>query len=246
MVRVWLADMEVFGVIWMGTGGHRGPSDAETGIANTLKSNFCGVVTHDRVIAKKEEEVAAAFGHRFEFCFVGELLKQILLLISGAIHEFMPELGSRARVNPCKTRKEAILRFVAGRNGVCGRAYFVTPVYGHAIGDHEVDELRDAGLLGSRIFIGRDDHVGEMHDHAKVGIGEKKRLVRFAPNLSLSAERFVDVSRGAGKRPSAEAGKSSCNCGDADIAKNLAALHALSGHLSLRFASWRNLFGGLT
>src|SRR6185369_17446705 len=142
--------MEMLGVIRMGTTGHRGPSNAKAGIADALEADLRGVVPDDGVVAEKLEEFATTFGHGLELRFVGELFEKVFLLIGRAIHEFVPEFGTTARVDPRESGEKAILRFVAGCDGIRRRANFAARADGHSVGNHEIDELGDASIFSAR------------------------------------------------------------------------------------------------
>ena len=174
----WLAKMRVFGIVRMRAAGHAGHTDAKAGIAEALQSNFGGVVADNGVIADQLEKIAAAFRRGRELRFVGEFLKQAVLLFGRAVHEVVPELGAAARVHPLKSGEKSVLRFVSGLDGVVGRANVARGAYRHAVGDHEVDELGDASLFGSRGFIFGDDHLGEMLDHPVLLRRKEQRFVR--------------------------------------------------------------------
>ena len=73
--------------------------------------------------------------------------------------------------------EKSVLRLVARFNRVLGRANVARAADGHAIRDHEVDELGDARLLGSGRVIFRNDHLGEMLDHPVLLRRKKQGLV---------------------------------------------------------------------
>ena len=78
----------------------------------------------------------------------------------------MAKVGVTTHVHPIQAGGESNLRIVAGLHRLCSRANVARPADGYAAREHEVDQFSHARLLGSRRIIFRNDHLGEMLDHA--------------------------------------------------------------------------------
>src|SRR5581483_2659181 len=110
----------VFRIIGMRTTRHLWPGRPETGIAESLQTDFGGVVPHDGVITHHLKKRTPRFCCWFEFLLVSQLLEKAVLLLRRALHKFPAEERLTASIDPAEAGNESVLRFTPRSNGFVG------------------------------------------------------------------------------------------------------------------------------
>ena len=77
----------------------------------------------------------------------------------------MAEFRLAPGVDPIEPREETVLSLITYLNRVLCGAHIASRADGNAVGNHEVNELSYAGLLGSLGIVRWNNHLRQVLDH---------------------------------------------------------------------------------
>src|ERR1700758_2021581 len=175
-------------------------------IIELLVPNLAGIKTRYRIVAHHAKEVSPRFLARTSLVFEPQRFEQGSLLRRCQLYKsFSPGLLSMG-VQPCEPHAKSVLHL-------------------RIVRDHEINELRDAGLVGARRAVARDDDVGQPLDHGVLRSREKLRMIHRWLDLQ---RRVADMA--AGECPLAEARKLRRGRRCPQYAQHFPPSNPLSGH----------------